>query len=64
MPKKTKSNVFVSDLGQELRKVTWPERNTVIKATLLVLSIFIFTTVYVSGADIVFTRIFLALKQG
>jgi preprotein translocase subunit SecE len=62
LPANRKTDMFVSDIGQEVRKITWPSQDVVVKATVLVLGIVILTTAYVSGLDSIFTKIFLELK--
>lgn len=62
LPANRKTDMFVSDIGQEVRKITWPSKDVVIKATILVLGIVILTTAYVSGLDSIFTKLFLELK--
>jgi len=62
LPANRKTDMFVSDIGQEVLKITWPSQNVVIKATILVLGIVVLTTAYVSGLDSIFTKLFLELK--
>jgi preprotein translocase subunit SecE len=53
---------FARDTRAELQKVTWPSRQVVIKATLIILFIVAFTTVLVGSVDILFARLIFLLK--
>ncbi|MBT5953090.1 preprotein translocase subunit SecE [bacterium] len=53
---------FAKDTRLELQKVTWPTRQVVIKATLIILFIVAFSTVLVGGVDILFAKLIFLLK--
>ena len=58
-----KKKAFSSSPSQELKKVTWPNRNTLVKSTSLILVIIVISTVYVSGIDIIFENLFSILNN-
>ena len=47
----------------EIKRVSWPSRDTVIKATTLVIMIVVVSTIYVGGLDLVFSKVILRLKS-
>jgi len=53
---------FAKDTRTELQKVTWPSRQVIIKASLIILFIVAFTTVLVGSVDILFARLIFLLK--
>lgn len=53
---------FAEEIKVELRRVSWPDRETVTKASLLVLFIVIFSTVFVSAGDVILVELFQWLK--
>jgi len=61
----TEKNGLVNYLVEtklELKKVTWPDKNTLVKSTILILFVVAFYTVYISFLDIVFGSMFSFLK--
>jgi preprotein translocase SecE subunit len=46
---------FAQECWAELQKVTWPDRQTVIRLTVIVIVISAIVAVYIVGADQVFT---------
>lgn len=61
----TEKNGLVNYLVEtklELKKVTWPDKNTLVKSTILILFVVAFYTVYISLLDIVFGSMFRFLK--
>jgi preprotein translocase SecE subunit len=59
----TSAGGFVEDTRQELKKVDWPSREAVIKATSLILVIMVFSVVFIAGVDVLLARLFMVLKQ-
>jgi preprotein translocase subunit SecE len=53
---------FVSDTQAEMRRVSWPGKETVISATIIILVIVFFLTVFVSMVDVGFSRVLFFLK--
>ncbi len=53
---------YLSETKIELKKVTWPDKNTLVKSTILILFVVAFYTVYISLLDIVFGSMFRFLK--
>ena len=59
-----KNNIFrrmgdyLRDIRGEMKKVTWPSRNDLIKTSIAVLVISLFFGVYLFGVDMIFARIF------
>ena len=49
---------YLRDVRGELKKVTWPNKNDMIKTTIAVLVISLFFGIYLFGVDFIFTRIF------
>ena len=49
---------YLRDIRGELKKVTWPGKNDLIKTTVAVLVISLFFGIYLFGVDFIFTRIF------
>jgi preprotein translocase SecE subunit len=45
---------FAQESWSELRKVTWPERDTVIRLTAIVIVISVIVALYILGADKLF----------
>jgi preprotein translocase SecE subunit len=54
---------YSTNPSKELKKVTWPNRNTLIKSTFLILVLSLVLTVYVSTLDVVFERLFYFLRS-
>ena len=53
---------FSTNPSIELKKVTWPNRNTLIKSTVLILALVVILTSYVSGLDLIFSKLFYILR--
>jgi preprotein translocase subunit SecE len=49
---------YLRDVRGEMKKVTWPSRNDMIKTTIAVIVISLFFGIYLFGVDFVFARIF------
>ena len=49
---------FLSDVREELRKVTWPTRKMVVTETIVVLVVLVFFTLLITGLDQVFAVVF------
>jgi preprotein translocase subunit SecE len=49
---------YLRDVRGELKKVTWPAKNDLIKTTIAVLVISLFFGIYLFGVDFIFTKIF------
>ncbi len=54
---------FSTSPAQELKKVTWPNRDTLVKSTFLILIICIITTLFISIADYLLAKGFLLLRE-
>ena len=48
--KKVRGN-FVEDTKAELKKVTWPDRKTVVSSSIVIVFIVAFSTLFVTGVD-------------
>jgi preprotein translocase subunit SecE len=46
---------FLSDVREELRKVTWPTRKMVVTETIVVLVVLVFFTLLITGLDQVYS---------
>ncbi len=57
-----KKGLFLTDLKGELNRITWPTRDTLIKASLLVLAVVVIFTVLVGLVDYILTKAFLELR--
>jgi preprotein translocase subunit SecE len=49
---------YLREVRGELKKVTWPAKNDLIKTTVAVLVISLFFGIYLFGVDFIFARIF------
>ena len=49
---------FLRDIRGEMKKVSWPSRNDMIKTTIAVIVISLFFGIYLFGVDFIFVRIF------
>jgi len=49
---------YLRDIRGEMKKVTWPSRNDMIKTTIAVIVISLFFGIYLFGVDFIFARIF------
>ncbi len=47
---------FFKEVNTELRKVTWPKRDTVLKLTAVVIAVSAVVGVYLGGLDFVFAK--------
>ena len=54
---------FSTNPKQELKKVTWPNRDTLLKSTILILVIIVVLTIYVTGLDLVLSKLFYFLRE-
>jgi len=48
---------YFQDTGEELRKVSWPSRETAVRLTLLVLGTTLFFAVVLGALDVLFQRL-------
>ena len=48
---------FFEETRAELKKVTWPQRQEVLRLTFLVVAISVIVGLYVGGLDFVFTKL-------
>lgn len=55
--------VFLREVSDELKKVTWPTQNEIIRLTLVVLTISLAVGLFIGGVDFVFTKITEALLK-
>jgi preprotein translocase subunit SecE len=49
---------YLRDVRGEMKKVTWPSKDDMIKTTIAVIVISLFFGVYLFGVDFIFARIF------
>jgi preprotein translocase subunit SecE len=49
---------YLREIRGEIKKVTWPGKNDLVKTTIAVLVISLFFGIYLFGVDFIFTRIF------
>ncbi len=49
---------YLRDIRGEMKKVTWPSRDDMIKTTIAVIVISLFFGIYLFGVDFIFSRIF------
>lgn len=49
--------IYLKEVKQELSKVTWPNRQSVIRLTGVILVVSLITGLYVGGLDLLFTNI-------
>ena len=49
---------FLSDVRAEMNRVAWPDRQTVIASTIVVLFVLIVTAAYLAGWDYLFAQLF------
>ena len=61
-PKKTTKTSFSTNPKIELNKVTWPNKETLLKSTLLIITIILISTLYIMGLDLLFSNAFKYLK--
>ena len=47
---------FFKEVNAELRKVTWPKRDTVLKLTAVVIAVSVVVSIYLGGLDYVFAK--------
>ena len=62
MSRHTRKPAFSTSPSQELKKVTWPNRDTLLKSTVLILIIIIVLTIYISGLDVLLSKLFTFLR--
>lgn len=55
--KMTQPLAFFRETYDELKKVTWPSRNQVIRLTTVVIAISVLVGIYVGGLDLLFAKI-------
>ena len=49
--------VFLKEVRSELKKVSWPNRDQVIKLTIVVIAVSLALGIYIGGLDLIFTKI-------
>ncbi len=49
---------FVSDVGSEMRKVSWPGREQLWESTLVTISVCVIISIFVFIVDWIFTQLF------
>jgi len=49
---------YLRDVRGEMKKVTWPSKNDLVKTTIAVIVISLFFGIYLFGVDFIFARIF------
>jgi preprotein translocase subunit SecE len=49
---------YLRDVRGEMKKVTWPTKDDLVKTTIAVIIISLFFGVYLFGVDFIFSRIF------
>jgi preprotein translocase SecE subunit len=54
---------FSTNPKQELKKVTWPNQDTLLKSTILIIVIIIVLTIYVTGLDVLLSKLFYFLRE-
>jgi preprotein translocase SecE subunit len=54
---------FLSDVRQEMRRITWPSRSHVGRASAITLIIVILATAYTAAIDVVAQRVFELMKS-
>ena len=54
---------FSTNPKQEMKKVTWPNQDTLLKSTLLIIVIIIVLTIYVAGLDLILSKLFYFLRE-
>ena len=52
----TSPGTFVQQTITELKQVTWPTRDTIVRLTLVVIVVSVIVGAYIGGLDYVFTR--------
>lgn len=48
--------VFLREVGDELKKVTWPKQNEVMRLTFIVIIISLLVGFYIGALDFIFTK--------
>jgi preprotein translocase subunit SecE len=48
---------YLTEVRQELQRVSWPDRQQTVQKTLLVISVSVFVGVYIGVLDFLFTRL-------
>jgi preprotein translocase SecE subunit len=49
---------FLTDVRAEMNRVAWPDRQTVIASTIVVLFVLVLTSAYLAGWDFLFAQLF------
>lgn len=49
--------VFLKEVGLELKKVTWPTQNEVIRLTIIVILISLIVGFFIGGLDFILTKV-------
>ena len=57
LPAKINLTRFITEVVNELKKVTWPTRQETIKLTVVVIALSLIVGVYIGGLDALFVRI-------
>lgn len=48
---------FLTEVKEELTKVTWPKQNEVIRLTSIVIIVSVIVGLYIGGLDFIFTKL-------
>lgn len=48
---------FLKEVKEELKKVTWPKRDEIVRLTFVVVVISIIVGLYIGGLDYIFTKV-------
>lgn len=59
----TTPTTFLRETRDELKKVTWPKQNEVVRLTLTVIVLSLIVGLYVGGLDFVFTKLMQVLVK-
>jgi preprotein translocase subunit SecE len=49
---------FLTDVRAEMNRVAWPDRQTIIASTIVVVFVLIVTAIYLAGWDYIFAELF------
>lgn len=56
------SRSFFSNVKSEIKKITWPDQKTLVKATWLVVFVVGFYTLYITVLDMLLAELFILLR--
>ena len=55
---------FLKDVRAEMNRVSWPDRNTVIASSVVVVFVLVVTAIYLAGIDLVFAKMLEPILRG